>query len=163
MQYAFAIVQNILPQLLRRLEPVPQDNVCKHFFHLVRIFYADDAAHLNGIVSVYDVFKLGRINVVSARNNHSLNALFEIDESVLIHAAEVARMQPHMAVRMRAQCVCILFLVVEITYHYGRSAKADFAQFAVRNFIVCADSANLIVCVGIRQADAALTLLIVRR
>ncbi len=56
-------------------------------------------------MAVDDIFQLAGIDVVAGRDDHALDALREVDEAVLIHLAEVARMQPDASVVVAAKRV----------------------------------------------------------
>ena len=79
-----------------------------------------------------DALDLHRENFMSVKTGyHALySALYE-DKAVGVHAAEVARMYPHGAVRVRHHDLLGLLGIVEIAEHNGRAADADLALLTV--------------------------------
>ena len=126
-----------------------------HLLHFERIRHADNAAHVHRVVRIEDVLNLGRVHVVTACDDHALDALAEINKAVLIHLAKVARVHPGHAVRMGAQGVRRLLRMANVFHHYRGAGKADFAFFAVWKLLLRADADDLIERIRERDANAA--------
>ena len=139
-----------------------QDYESLDFLHLVRIAHADHAAALHGWMTLQHIFDLGRVDIVAAGDYHPLYPLAEIDETFFIHHAEVSGMQPDMAVGMSAQRLAVLFFMVDVAEHHGRSGKAYLPFLAVRHLLAGAGPADLEEGVRERDADAAFLFLVVR-
>ena len=94
---------------------------------LIRVFDADDAGQKHLLIAVDDVFQLAGIDVVAGGDDHALHALREEDEAVLVHLAEIARVEPDAAVLMAAERVGRFFGIIDVAQHDGRARDADFA------------------------------------
>ena len=130
--------------------------------HLVRVAHPNRAAALHGRMTFQDVLYLGRINVVTAGHNHSLDALAEVNEAFGIHHAQVAGMQPYVTVGVKAHSLGILRFVIDVAQHHRRAGETDFALLAVRQLVAGAGLANLVISIGIRDAYAPLLLFVIR-
>ena len=120
-----------------------------------RIGNADYAAHLNKLVCVKNIFKLGRIDVITACDNHPFKTLAEIYEAFVIHGSKIARMNPSASVGVHLKGLSIFFRMVEIAYHNRRAGNANFTLFSVRNFFLSAGFYNTVIGVGEGLTDAA--------
>ena len=158
-----AIVKQLLLRFLRGLKAGLEHHERLHLLHLERIRHADDAAHVHRVMRIKDVLDLGGIHVVAARDDHALDALAEINEAVLVHLAEVARVHPGHAVRMGAQRVRRLLRVADVFHHHRGAGKADFALLAIGEFFLRADADDLVERIRERDADAPLAGHMVRR
>ena len=114
-----------------------------------RIGNADYAAHLNKLVCVKNIFKLGRIDVITACDNHPFKTLAEIYEAFVIHGSKIARMNPSASVGVHLKGLCVFFRMVKIAYHNRRAGNADFALLTVGKLLLSAGLHNAVV--GVRE------------
>lgn len=101
-------------------------------------------------------FRPVRIYVYAGNYDKTLKSLFKVYEAVIIHGADVARVEPHSAVCMGAQRSSRFGGIVEIALHNGGTAYADFTLCIGRKLAVVLRIDYLIVNVRIRYSDTAL-------
>ena len=139
-----------------------QHDECLDRLHAVRIGNADDAAHLNLLMGIQDVFQLGGIDVVTGRDDHSLGASAEVDEAFIVHHAKVACVNPCKTVLMGAQGFGCFLGVVHIALHDSRTGKQNFTFLAIRHFLIGARLDNLDIGVREGQTDTAFLVTVAR-
>ena len=122
-----AVVEKLLFRLVVCLEARAEHDEGLDLLHLVGVFHADDAGQKHLLIAVDDVFQLARIDVVAGGDDHALHALREEDEAVLVHLAEIARVEPDAAVFVAAERVGRFFGIIDVAQHDGRARDADFA------------------------------------
>ena len=102
-----------------------------------------------------DAFYLHREYLVPVKAGyHTLYPALYEDKAVLIHAAEVARMYPHGAVRVRYHDLLGLLGIVQIAEHNGRAADTDLTLLAVVELLGRARLKNCNICSQKRITDA---------
>src|SRR3546814_3631613 len=87
------------------------------------IRHADHGAFADGIMLHQGVLDLGRIDVLSARDDHVLHPVHDVEKPVLIYISAVARPDPAVDQRCRR-----LLRLVPIAKHRIRPANADLAN-----------------------------------
>src|SRR5262245_20578819 len=122
-----------------------------HCFALILVGDADHCSLFYRRMSVKYVFDFVRIDVEAADQNQVLLALNDVEVSILIHAGDVAGVQPSLA--LNPGC---LFRFVPIAFHYLRSAYAQLTLLALGYFYLAgAKIDDLEVSSSNRQPDAA--------
>ena len=78
-----------------------------------------------------DTLDLVRVNIKAGHENHVLLAILDIDETTLVHAADVPGTEPP----ARKHDVCRFLRFVPVAFHDLRATNTDFSELAERNFI----------------------------
>ena len=76
-----------------------------------------------------NIFNFSWVNVKTARNDHVLGTVHDVEEPVLIASGEITRIQPAMA-----ECLCGLVGLVAIADHHQRPTHTNFTHFTNRDF-----------------------------
>ena len=147
--------QDFARRILRNLDVRFQHDESHDPLHLVWIRHTDHTAHVHQLVRVEYVFDLRRIDIIAAGDDHALDPLAEVDETVRVHHAKVSGMQPFQPIRMPAQSVRRFLRIVDVFHHHRRTGQADLAFLAVRHFLFSTRFDDLIEGIRERQSDAA--------
>jgi hypothetical protein len=113
-------------------------------------------------MSVEYSLDLRREDVETGGFNQTFESIGKIEESVCLHSAEVAGMQPHAVVVMQPQGLLGRLRVIQIADHDRRSRHADLAFAARRQLLGRTWPADLGERVGEGDADAAFAILVER-
>ena len=113
----------------------------------------DDARFFDRRMLLKNFFNQSRINADAADLNHPFLAQLKEDEAVFRHTADVARVNPRMAVFVFAQRSGSLLRFIQIIEHIGRSADAQLAVDAVGQFRLCSRFDDFCQNVGARNSD----------
>ena len=148
--------KNLLLDLLRGLHAGLQHHEGLHLLHPVAVLHTDDGAHEDALVGVDGVFHLGGVDIVAAGDNQPLHPLLEVHKAFLVHGAQIAGVEPQVAVFMELEGLGGLLGVIHVALHDGGAADADFAHGAVGHLVMGGGGANLEVGIGEGNADAAL-------
>ena len=105
---------------------------------------------------VQNILQLAGINIVPAGNDHTLDALLEIDKPVVVHIAQVAGVYPHPPIGVGLQGLRRLLGVSHIFHHHGRAGNADLTLLAVGQALLRTGLYNVVVGIGERQPDGPL-------
>ena len=76
-------------------------------------------------MSIDDILQLGRVHIVAGGDDHPLDPLAEVHKAVLVHAAQIAGVEPNPALRMAAKGLGSLLRVIHIAQHHRRPGDAD--------------------------------------
>ena len=104
---------------------------------------------------VENILKLAGIDIVAGGDYHSLCTASEVNEALLVHRAEVARVYPGQTVCVLAQGLRRFLGVTDIFHHNGGTGDENLALGAVGNFLIRARLDYLVIGVGEGQADTA--------
>ena len=85
-------------RVVAALDAVHQRNIGANALHSARILDADDTAIGDLVHTVDDILDLTGIDIVAVGDDHALDALFKVNVAILVHRAEVAGIQPDVAV-----------------------------------------------------------------
>ena len=88
---------------------------------------SDDRGFDDALAGEQHVLHFARIDVVAAGNQHVVLAVDQIEEPVLVHVADVARVQPPASKGSRGR-----FRIVPVIGHRLRSAADDLAALSGR-------------------------------
>ena len=77
----------------------------------------------------------GEYLVTVETDDDVLDPVFDVQEAVNVHIANVAAMDPDLAVGVLLHNIIGFRLIVEVSLHHGRSRDADLAFFAKAQFV----------------------------
>ncbi|MCY1286701.1 hypothetical protein D9M70_356770 [compost metagenome] len=92
---------------------------------------ADHRALRHGRVAGEGGLDLGGIDVLATGNDHVLDPVADVDETLLVHVAAVAGVHPAAPQRLGGG-----FRLVPVAHHHVRSAHHDLADGAARHLVV---------------------------
>ena len=157
------LLHDFFLQLLGRLHAVRRDDKGLDALHPARILYADNTAVGDLGTAVDDVFQLRGIDIVAVGDDHALKSLPEVYIAVLVHHAEVAGIQPGVAVGQHPQRLCRLLRQLEIAGHDRRTFENNFTLLTGEKLLVRARLHNAVNRIGEGNADAALAVVVLGR
>ena len=112
-----------------------------HQHHRIVALAAFPVADANGgavedfLVACHQAFDVDREDLVTIKaSDHALDAANDEEETILIHIAQVTRVDPDLAVLVEAHHMVRLLGTVVIALHHGGAGGADLAQLVVAQF-----------------------------
>ena len=106
-------------------------------------------------MGVQHVLNLRRVDIVAAGDDHPFQPLFEVDEALLVHDAQIAGVEPDLAVLVLLEGLGGLPGIVHIAQHDRGAGQADLAHGAVRHLVVGGGNDDFIIGVGEGDANGA--------
>jgi len=117
--------QFLLGDLMPRLDLDKSDG----HFAPVAIRNPDDRSSHDGGMGVENVLDLAGIDILAAADDHVLAPALNAAISVLVETPQIAGVKPAFGIDCRSR----RFRIVEIVFHDGVSASADFADLSDRH------------------------------
>ena len=84
----------------------------------IGVVNADDRRGEDAFVRVDDGFEVRRIDIVATRDNNALEALSEVNQTVVTEIANITGVEPELAVFMNTESLSGFGVVAEVAHHH---------------------------------------------